>query len=87
VRNKYTYAGCVVTVGGAASVASYYGSAAGNSTFGIFALGTNSSTYTAMTTRDKYYYAGCVVGSATASTAGSSSGAATSNGISGITTL
>ena len=59
-RNRYTYAGDVVSAGGAATAASYFGSAAGNSTTGIFALG-NTSGGGRSTTRDRYTYAGCVV--------------------------
>ena len=38
-RDKYTYSGCAVSAGGAATVASTQSSAAGNSAVGIFALG------------------------------------------------
>jgi hypothetical protein len=34
-RDKYTYSGCVVTAGAAASAASYVGSAASNGTCGV----------------------------------------------------
>jgi hypothetical protein len=34
-RDKYTYTSCVVSAGGAATVASYSGSAAGNGTIGV----------------------------------------------------
>jgi hypothetical protein len=34
-RNKYTYSGCVVSAGGAATAASNGGSAAGNGTSGV----------------------------------------------------
>ena len=47
-RNKYTYSGCVNASATAASAASCSGSAAGNSTVGIFAIGNST------TTRNKY---------------------------------
>ena len=34
-RDKYTFSGCVVSSGAAASAASYYGSAASNGTCGV----------------------------------------------------
>jgi hypothetical protein len=34
-RNKYTYSGCTVAAGGAATAASRQGSAAGNGTIGV----------------------------------------------------
>jgi hypothetical protein len=57
-RNKYTYASCTSTACcvAAASVASQRGSAAGNSTRGIFTLGCGCG---ATTTRNKYTYASC----------------------------
>jgi hypothetical protein len=64
-------------------VASFGGSAAGNSTLGIFALGLNS-TFCRLTTRNKYTYSGCVVSAGGAATAASSYGSAASNGTSGV---
>jgi hypothetical protein len=58
-RNKYTYACCTSTATGvgAASQASYNGSAAGNSTRGIFALGVNGcACQLNITIRNKYTY-------------------------------
>ena len=81
-RNKYTYSGDVVSAGGAATVASAQGSAAGNSTVGIFALGCVASARS--TTRDKYTYSGDVVSAGGAATAASRGGAAASNGTSGV---
>ena len=80
-RDKYTFSGCVVSSGAAASAASYVGSAAGNSTIGIFALGNST------TTRDKYTYSGCVNASATASSAASYVGSAAGNSTVGIFAL
>ena len=57
-RNKYTYSGCAVSAGAAATVASIGGSAVGDSTVGIFALG-NSNPGGASTTRTKYTSSGC----------------------------
>ena len=78
-RDKYTYASCTSTAsGGVASVASSYGSAAGNSTRGIFALGCGGGSI-----RNKYTYSSCTstasgVGSASAaSLAGSAAGNST----------
>ena len=81
IRNKYTYATCTSTACGvaAASNASTYSSATGNSTRGIFALGQNTCSV-GTTTRNKYTYA---TNTSTASGVGVSSansrnGAATS---------
>ena len=59
IRNKYTYSSCTNTSSGvgAASCASCKGSAAGNSTRGIFTLGNNGGG--GFTTRNKYTYACC----------------------------
>ena len=60
VRNKYTYATCTSTACGvaASSRGSQLGSAAGNSTRGIFATGLcNACTYCGFATRNKYTYA------------------------------
>jgi hypothetical protein len=59
-RNKYTYATCTSTACGvgAPSSAANQGSAAGNSTRGIFALGCVGGTQSAV--RNKYTYASCV---------------------------
>jgi len=81
-RNKYTYSGCVVSAGGAATVASENTSASGNSTVGIFALGeTNGGR---VTTRNKYTYSGCVVAAGGAATTASCRGSAASNGTIGV---
>ena len=82
-RDKYTFSGCVVSSGAAASAASYVSSAAGNSTVGIFALGRDSCG-NALTTRNKYTYSGCVNASATAASAASYAGSAASNGTCGV---
>ena len=57
IRNKYTYATCSSTACGVGSASSnaFAGSAAGNDTRGIFALGGNPPT----NTRNKYTYATC----------------------------
>jgi len=81
-RDKYTYAGDVVSAGTAATAASSLGSAVGNSTEGIFALGVNATA--AVATRDKYTYAGDVVSAATASSVASYSGSAAGNGTTGV---
>jgi hypothetical protein len=81
-RNKYTYSGDTVSVGGSATVATAYGSAAGNDTVGIFALGYNGSA--GITTRNKYTYSGCVVAAGGAATAASHGGSAASNGTTGV---
>ena len=81
-RDKYTYAGCVVSAGGAATVATSRGSAAGNSIVGIFALGDDGS---AVTTRNKYTYSGDAVSAGGAATTASRNGSAASNGITGVT--
>jgi hypothetical protein len=88
-RNKYTYAGCVVSAGGAATVASRCGSAAGNSTVGIFALGSIvcGGSNTLVTTRNKYTYSGCVVSAGGAATIASSQGSAAGNSTVGIFAL
>ena len=79
-RNKYTFSSCLNGSATAASAASYAGSAAGNSTVGIFALGSSSDS----TTRNKYTYSGCVNASATAASAASYGGSAASNGTCGV---
>ena len=83
-RDKYTFSGCVVSSGAAASVASCSGSAAGNANVGIFALGRSPS---ASTTRNKYTYSGCVNASATAASAASYAGSAAGNATVGIFAL
>ena len=84
-RDKYTYSGDVVSAGSAATVASYYGSAAGNSTVGIFALGCNGAIK--LTCRNKYTYSGDAVSAGGAATAGSRFGAAAGNSTVGIFAL
>ena len=84
-RDKYTYAGCVVSAGGAATAASSNNSATGNSTVGIFALGIVAGA--AVTTRNKYTYVGCVVSAGGAATVASRSGSAAGNSTVGIFTL
>ena len=83
-RNKYTYSGCVNASATAASAASRNGSAAGNATVGIFALG-----YTTVptTTRNKYTYSGCTNASATAASVASYYGSAAGNSTTGIFAL
>lgn len=85
-RKKYTYATCSVTCSGVATAtnASIFQSAAGNSTRGIFAIGSITCGY--VTTRNKYTYAccsntSCGVGSASCSSA---KGSATGNSTRGI---
>lgn len=88
-RNKYTYSGNVVAAGGAASIASQSGSAAGNSTVGIFALGyiVSGGSNTPSVTRDKYTYSGCVVSAGGAATVASAEGSAAGNSTVGIFAL
>ncbi len=85
-RDKYTYSSCVVSAGGAATLASRQGSAAGNSTVGIFALGQNGC-FVRTTTRNKYTYSGDVVSAGGASTVGSFAGSAAGNSVVGIFAL
>ena len=80
-RNKYIYSGCVNASATAASAASLCGSAAGNSTVGIFALGYVCGS---STTRNKYTYSGDTNGTATAASAASQTGSAASNGTTGV---
>jgi hypothetical protein len=80
-RNKYTYASCVATSATASTCNSSGGSAAGNTTFGIFALGNNN------TARNKYTYTGDVVSSATAASRASLYGAAAGNNTVGLFSL
>ena len=82
-RNKYTYSGDAVSAGGAATRSNYEGSATGNSTVGIFALGEGGT----RTTRDKYTYVGCVVSAGGAATVASSNGSAAGNSTVGIFAL
>jgi hypothetical protein len=82
IRNKYTYAcdtSCSATSGGGL----YFGSAAGNSTRGIFALGFVSG-LGGTTTRNKYTYACDTNGTAACASAASYGGAAASNGTCGV---
>jgi len=60
-RNKFTYACCSSTTSGvaAASTITEQGSAAGNSTRGIFALGNVTCGVAATSAREKYTYASC----------------------------
>jgi hypothetical protein len=88
IRNKYTYATCTSTATGVAqsSCNSVLGSAAGNNTRGIFAIGANPGP---VTTRNKYTYATCLstasgVGGASAA---SRSGSAAGNNTRGIFAL
>lgn len=86
-RNKYTYSSCASTASGvgAASRASYGGSAAGNSTRGIFALGGSFTGCPNYCGRDKYIYASCT--STTSGVPASNNtfyGAAAGNGTRGI---
>jgi len=80
-RDKYTYAGCVVSAGTAATTSEFGASAAGNTVFGIFAAGSNN------TTRSKYTYTSNVVSTATSSTATSFFGSAAGNSTVGIFAL
>lgn len=66
-RDKYIFAGCINGSATAATAGSYRGAAAGNSTRGIFALGSKNTGPTV--DRDKYTYVGDVVSAATAATA------------------
>jgi hypothetical protein len=84
-RNKYTYSGDTVAAGGSATAPSYGGSAAGNSTTGVFALGVTCSGY--VTTRNKYTYSGCVVGAGGAATVASVYSSAAGNSTVGIFAL
>lgn len=90
-RNKYTYACCTSTASGvgAACSNSYSGSAAGNSTRGIFALGNTQAASGSSTTRNKYTYSTCT---STASGVGAASrrsqrGSAAGNATRGIFAL
>jgi hypothetical protein len=80
-RDKYTYASCVATSATTSTCNSSGGSAAGNTTFGIFALGNNN------TARNKYTYTGDVVSSATAASVASRYGAAAGNSTVGLFSL
>ena len=85
-RDKYTYSGDAVGSATAATAASGFGSAAGNSTVGIFALGLDNSA-TRLTTRNKYTYSGDVVSAGGAATAGSAQGSAAGNSTVGVFAL
>lgn len=85
-REKYTYSNNVVSTGGAATSASQNGSAAGNSTVGIFALGTIGCSG-GSTNRDKYTYSGCVVSGGGSASCNSERGSATGNTAIGIFSL
>jgi hypothetical protein len=82
IRNKYTYSGDTNASATAATTASFGGSAAGNSTIGIFALGLQNGTRS--TTRNKYTYSGCTVTAGGAATVASGYGSAASNGTTGV---
>jgi hypothetical protein len=82
-RNKYTYSSDAVSAGTAATAITNSGSAAGNSTVGIFAIG-NGACNAAVTTRNKYTYSGDVVTAGGAATTASYEGSAASNGTSGV---
>ena len=84
-RNKYTYATCVSTSATAATQASGFGAAVGNSIKGIFALGLISGNNTA--SRDKYTYSGDTVSSAASASTANNSGAAAGNSTVGIFAL
>lgn len=83
-RNKYTYSGDVVSAGGAATRSNYEGSATGNSTVGIFALGVDLCCGGSVTTRNKYTYSSDVVSAGAASSTVSSYGSAVGNSTVGI---
>lgn len=84
LRDKYTYATCVSTATTASLKASGYGSAAGNSTRGIFALGTTCCAIVSGI-REKFTYSNCTttscgvasVSSATYASDGSAAGNST----------
>jgi hypothetical protein len=84
-RNKYTYSSDVVGAAGAATTAASSGSAAGNSTVGIFAIGIVCGL--GVTTRNKYTYSSDAVSTGGAATAGSYGGSATGNSTRGIFAL
>lgn len=84
-RDLYTYSSNAVTSATAASAASQGGSATGNSTVGIFALGNNGTT--TLTTRDLYTYSSGAVTSGTVASTTSQSGAAAGNSIAGLFAL
>jgi hypothetical protein len=84
-RNRYTFSSDAVSSATAATGASARGSAAGNSTVGIFALGCVS--FNRSTTRNKYTYSGCVVSAGGAATQATAEGAATGNSTTGIFAL
>jgi hypothetical protein len=83
-RNKYTYAGDVVTTA-TNSGNSAQGSATGTSAFGIFAIGDGGGFRSCG--RIRYTYATCVVTGATAATAPSFFGSAAGNSTVGIFAL
>jgi hypothetical protein len=88
IRNKYTYATCTSTASGvaASSIGSFAGSAAGNSTRGIFAIGMVCTPYGGCTvlTREKYTYATCASSCAASASTGGYNGAAAANSTVGI---
>jgi hypothetical protein len=85
-RNKYTYSGDTNGSATAATASSRDTSAAGNSTFGIFALGCVSGVGQS-TTRNKYTYSGDVVSAGGAATVASRRGSAAGNGAVGVFAL
>lgn len=91
-RDKYAYSTDAVTAGANASINNASGTAAGNSTVGIFQLGITypncaASPYTISTTRNKYTYATDSNASAAAASAGNYGGAAAGNATRGIFAL
>lgn len=82
--NKYTYSGCVSAVTTSTPIGNFLrGSAAGNSSVGIYAYG-NGAAGPGCTGRFKYTWSSDAVGSATNATAGTYLGAATSNSTTAI---
>jgi len=80
-RCKYTYSTDTNAAGTSACVASFRGTATGNSTRGIFSAGNAPAI---SSTREKYIYSGDTQSTATAASASSRGGAATGNSTRGI---
>jgi hypothetical protein len=85
VRNKYTYSSCT-SASATSTCTANYSSAAGNSTFGIFAMG-KPGCYCGTATRQKYTYSGDTVTTATSATQRNFGGSAAGNSVVGIFAL
>ena len=80
-RQKYVYSGDTNAAAASASQSVSWGSAAGNATIGIFALGYY---YCCAKYRDKYTYSGDTNAAGSAASKASRYGAASSNGVTGV---